>query len=192
MNFNKHYVTYPLLIIGAVVAIYFSGQYHQRKTDQAKAQADSAQSQAAAIIVAKAKADSIARDSIAKLQNKVVQTKQITAGLEKQRDSLGKEVLAAKDTVQLVTALKAQIVSDSTVIKSKDSTIVAQGNQILFLTVKATKDSIDFNNLVELNANTNIKLAKAQADANPGLLKRTLKSLDLIGGTILVCHVTKC
>lgn len=192
MVFNKHYITYPLLIIGAAAAIYLSGQYHQRKTDRAKAQADSAQTQASAIVVAKAKADSIARDSIAKLQNKVVLTKQITAGLEKQRDSLGKEVLAAKDTAQLVTALKAQVEKDSSVIKSKDSTIVAQGNQILFLTAKATKDSIAFNDLAELNANTNVKLAKAQADANPGLAKRVLKSLDLIGGTVVVCHFTHC
>ncbi len=189
---NKHYITYPLLIIGAAVAIYFSGQWHQRQTDKAKAQADSIQVRADSIIVAKAKADSIAKDSIAKLQNKVDATKRVTIGLEKQRDSLGKEVFAAKDTAQLVTALKAQVVNDSGVIKSKDSTIVAQGNQIFFLAARVTQDSIDFRKLAALNTDTNLKLAKAQADAHPGLIKRVLKNLDIIGGTIVTCHFTKC
>ncbi len=188
MSLNKHYVTYPLLIIAAVVAIYFSGQWHQRQTDRAKAQVDSAKAKIAAVVEAKAKSDSITRDSIAKLQNKVDATKRVTVSLEKQRDSLGKEVLVAKDTAALVTALKAQVVSDSTVIKSKDSTIVAQGNQIFFLAAKVVQDSVDYNSLAALNTDTNLQLAKAQAAAHPGLAKRVLSNLDIIGATVVITH----
>ncbi len=185
---NKHYITYPLLIIAAAIAIYFSGQWHQRQTDRAKAQVDSAKAKIAAIVEAKAKSDSITRDSIVKLQNKVDQTKRVTVGLEKQRDSLGKEVLVAKDTAALVTALKAQVLSDSGVIKSKDSTIVAQGNQIFFLAAKVIQDSVDYNNLAALNTDTNLKLAQAQAAAHPGLAKRVLNNLDVIGATVVITH----
>lgn len=187
-KFNIHYLTYPLLVVVAVVAIYFSGQYHQRQADRAKAKADSAQAQASAAVIAKAKADSLANDSIAKLENKVVKTIQITAVLEKQRDSLSKQVLVAKDTAHLVVALKAQVAEDSLVIKSKESTITAQGNKILFLSTKIVQDSVDYQKLASLNNDTNKKLAKAQADANPGLAKRILSNLDIIGGTVVLTH----
>lgn len=188
MKLNIHYLTYPLLVIVAVFAIYFSGQYHQRKTDQAKARADSAQAHAAAVVAAKAKADSLANDSIAKLQNKVVKTKQVSIGLEKQRDSLAKQVKTAKDTAQLVVTLKAQVVVDDSLIKSKDSTITAQGNQILFLAGQVVRDSVDYYKLAALNSNTNEKLAKAQADSHPGLLKRVASNLDIIGATVIITH----
>src|SRR5437868_13315381 len=152
---NIHYLTYPLLVVAAVFAIYFSGQYHQREADQAKARADSAQAHAAAVVAAKEKADSLANDSIAKLQSKIVRTKQVSVGLEKQRDSLAKQVKTAKDTAQLVVALKAQVVNDSLVIKSKDSTIVAQGDKLLFLAAKVVQDSIDYNKLAAVNTDTN-------------------------------------
>lgn len=176
------------MVVVAVVAIYFSGQYHQRQADRAKAKADSAQAQASAAVIAKAKADSLANDSIAKLENKVVKTIQITAVLEKQRDSLSKQVLVAKDTAHLVVALKAQVAEDSLVIKSKESTITAQGNKILFLSTKIVQDSVDYQKLASLNNDTNKKLAKAQADANPGLAKRILSNLDIIGGTVVLTH----
>src|SRR5260221_3428290 len=105
MVINKHYITYPFLILVAAAALYFTGVQHQKQRARDKFVTDSLTTQAKEIITAKAKTDSIARDSIFRLQNKVLVTKQITAGLGKQRASLWKGVLGSQDTAQLITAL---------------------------------------------------------------------------------------
>src|SRR5205807_8266663 len=112
MKLNTHYITYPLLVVAAVFAIYYSGKHHQQQLDKAKATVDSANTKAAKIIEVKAHDDSVATDSLARLQIKLDSDKKVTVVLSRQRDSLIKQVAAAKDTAQLVTALKAQVLVD--------------------------------------------------------------------------------
>src|SRR6267142_6077034 len=155
MTFNKHYLTYPLIVIAAVAAIYFSGVHHQQQLDKAKATADSASTRAIQIIKAKAHDDSVATDSLAKQQIKIDTNKKVTVILSRQRDSLIKQVSAAKDTTQLVVALKAQVSVDDSLLKSKDSTIADQDKSILFLKSEIVRKDNQFIDLANLNADTN-------------------------------------
>jgi len=180
MTFNIHYVTYPLIVIAAAGILYFTGQQHQKALDKARAIQDSLATRAIEIQKDKALADSIAKDSLAKIQIKLDNDNKITVIVSKQRDSLAKEVVAAKDTAHLVTALKGQVVADSNLIKSKDSTITDLISKNVFLTAEGIRKDKQYADLFKLNTDTNAKLAKANADANPGLAKRIIKNLDLV------------
>jgi len=192
LNFNIHYITYPLIVVAALAGIYFSGVYHQKQLDKAKAEQVVLQAKADSLARAKAIADSTSKDSLAKIQIKLDHDNKITIIVSKQRDSLAKEVAVAKDTAQLVTALKAQVVADSNLIKAKDSTITDLTSKNVFLTAEGIRKDKQYADLFKLNTDTNAKLAKANADANPGLLKRVLKNADLLGAELLVCHFGHC
>jgi hypothetical protein len=193
LNFNIHYLTYPLLVIVALASLYWYGGYKQRQADKEKARADSIAVVAKKAIEEKHIADSLFADSVAKINAKIKADDKAVTVAKKDRDSTADNLVkAVKDNNDLRYLVNSLTLADSTLFAKKDSTIKDRDDKILFMTAKIRGDSLRYDALARLNASTDVQLAKAIAEANPGLGKRIIKNWDLILITAAGCHFGRC
>lgn len=196
-NFNIHYITYPLLVVAFLASLYWYGGYKQRQADKAQARADSIAVVAKKAIAAKHTADSIFADSMVKVNAKIKAADKAVVIAKQDRDStlsvlVENTTKLAVDNKILRQDLSDFIVQDSILLAKKDSTIADRDDKILFMGKKMHSDSLRYDDLAKLNTSTNLLLAKANAEAHPGLLKRIIKNWDIEAATVVVCHFGKC
>jgi flagellar biosynthesis component FlhA len=193
LNLNIHYLTYPLLVVVALASLYWYGGYKQRQADKEKARADSIAVVAKKAIEEKHIADSLFADSVAKVNVKIKADDKAVIVAKKDRDSTAANLIkAVKDNEGLRNLVNSLTLADSALFARKDSTIKDRDDKILFITVKIHGDSLRYDALAKLNTSTNIQLAKAIADAHPGLIKRVIQNWDIELITVAGCHFARC